>query len=302
MSCNNCNNCNNNKRLNPCGECQYILNTDCVIYNDDLLDFEPSSVQNGSSRTLTEILQQIPSESCCTRISKEVTGNYTVVVEDVQKILLLNGNTDTEADNTNVSYTIILPESESFIGKTLIIKDISELTSGTPGGRVVWSFDTSVQYKWTTDTSSTLFDTLISWDYSLHRTLYLTYVKIGINYQWIVINDAHPDTVKTIVSDDDMANGFVTGGSGSVKYCKQGNLVTLEGYLTEGESGTTAFTLPVSFRPSTTASFLCQYDDLDFIGLVNILSSGLVQISIPGESGNPLTGNLSLWGINFLID
>lgn len=297
-----CNNCTDNKKLNPCGDCQYELNTDCIIYNDTPLGFEDDTVRNGSSRILTDILKQIPDESCCTRLSKEVDGNYTVVIEDTQKILLLNGNTDTEADNTNVAYTIVLPEDAAFIGKTLIFKDISQLTSGDPGGRIVWSFDTSVQYKWNVSTSSTSFDTLISWDYSLHRTLYLTYVKIGINYQWIVINEAHPDTIKEIVSDSDMVNSFVTGGAGDVRYCKQGNLVTLEGYLTDGISGNTAFTLPTSFRPPVSANFLCQYDDLDFIALVNITSAGLVQVSIPGQSGNPITGNVSLWGINFLIN
>jgi len=50
------------------------------------------------------------------------------------------------------------------------------------------------------------------------------------------------------------------------------------------------------------ANFLCQYDDLDFIALVNITSAGVVQVSIPGQSGNPLTGNVSLWGINYLIN
>ena len=297
-----CNNCDDPKRLNQCGDCQYLLDTDCIIYNDTPLGFESSSIKEGSSRTLTDILQQIPDESCCTRLSKEVEGNYTVLEEDTQKILLLNGNTDTEVDNTNVPYTIILPETAAFIGKTLIFKDISTKTSGTPGGRIVWSFDVSIQYKWDTSTSSTLYDTLISWDYSLHRTLYLTYVKIGINYQWIVINEAHPDTLKTIITDEEMDNGFTTGGTGDVRYCKQGNLVTLEGYLTDGESGTNAFTIPTSFRPAVGANFLCQYDDLDFIALVNITSAGVVQVSIPGQSGIPLSGNVSLWGINYLIN
>lgn len=297
-----CTNCNDPKRLSQCGDCQYILDTDCVIYNDAPLGFEDSSVKEGSSRTLTDILQQIPDESCCTRLSKEVEGNYTVLEEDVQKILLLNGNTDTEADNTNVPYTIILPETAAFIGKTLIFKDISERTSGDPGGRVIWSFDVNVQYKWDTSTSSTLYDTLISWDYSLHRTLYLTYVKIGINYQWIVINEAHPDTVKTVITDDEMSNGFTTGGAGNVRYCKQGNLVTLEGYLTDGTAGTSVFTLPTSFRPAVAATFLCAYDTLDFICIVDISSAGLLTVSIPGESGNPVAGNISLWGINYLIN
>lgn len=297
-----CNNCNDPKRLNQCGECQYILNTDCVIYNDAPLGFEDDSVKDGSSRTLTDILQQIPDESCCTRLSKEVEGNYTVVEEDAQKLILLNGNTDTESDNTNNTYTIILPESEVFIGKTLVFKDISTKTSGTPGGRIVWNFDTLVQYRWDTSTSSVSYDTLISWDYSLHRTLYLTYVKIGINYQWIVINEAHPDVVKTTIADDEMTNGFTTGGAGDVKVCKQGNLITLEGYLTDGESGTSAFTLPVSHRPSVTATFMCAYDTVDFIGIVDIQSNGILTVSVPGESGNPLAGNLSLWGINFIIN
>lgn len=297
-----CNTCNDNKRLNSCGECQYELNADCVYYNGDRLGFEDSSIKNNSSRTLSDLLEQIPTESCCTRLSKEVIGNYTVVAEDTQKLLLLNGEDTSETEDTNVTYTIILPASSDFIGKTLIFKDISTKTQGDTGGRIVWNFDTAIQYRWDTETTSTAYDTLISWDYALHRTLYLTYVKIGINYQWIVINEAHKDTVKTIVPDEDMVNSFVTGGSGDVRYCKQGNLVTLEGYLTDGISGNTAFTLPTGYRPPVGANFLTQYDDLDFICLVNITSGGLVQISVPGESGNPLTGNVSLWGVNFLIN
>ena len=298
-----CNNCNDPKTLNQCGDCQYILNTDCVIYNDTPLGFEEESVKNGSSRTLTDILKLIPDESCCTRLSREVTGNYTVVEEDIQKVLLLNGDTDTEADNTNNTYTIILPEDEAFIGKTLIFKDISEKTSGTPGGRIIWNFDTSIQYRWDTSTSSTSFETLTSVDWNLHRVLYLTYLKIGINYQWVVINDHIKDVTKTEITDGEMSNSWETAsGSGAVKVCKHGNHITLEGVVTAGESGTTAFTLPVGHRPGQFASFLCQYDDTPYLAWVNITTGGAVQISVPGESGNFLPNNVSLWGINFFID
>lgn len=296
-----CNNCNDPKRLNQCGDCQYILDTDCIIYNGAPLGIEEDSVKEGSSRTLTDILLQIPDESCCTRLSKEVEGNYTIVEEDIQKLLLLNGDTDTESDNVNNTYTIILPEDEAFIGKTLIFKDISEKTSGDPGGRIVWNFDTAVQYRWDTATTSTSFDTLISWDYALHRTLYLTYVKIGINYQWIVINEAHKDVTKTEITDGEMDNDWVTDGAGAVKVCKQGNLITLEGYVSGGTSGSSAFTLPVSHRPSVTATFITSYDDTPYFTSILISSSGVVTISTPGVGGT-VSSAVSLWGINFLID
>lgn len=298
----NCKDCNSSPNLNPCQDCQYILNTDCVIYNGDRLDIEDDSVVDGSARTLTDILNLLEGDSCCTRLSKEVTGNYTVVEEDTQKLILLNGNTDTESDNVNNTYTIILPNSSEFAGKTLIFKDISTVTSGDPGGRVIWNFNTSVQYRWDTTTSTTSFETLINRSYSRHRTLVLTYVKIGISYQWIVVSDTIPDVVKTEITDVEMSNGWVTtGGSGAVKVCKLGKEIKIEGVLTGGTHGTTAFTLPVGSRPGQFALYLQQMDDNPYFAFVNITTGGAVQISMPGGT-SPTPNNISLWGINFFTD
>ena len=299
----NFHNCNSNLNLNSCEECNYVLNTDCIIYNGNPLDIEEESVKSGSSRTLSEILDLIPGDSCCTRVSKEITGNYTVIEEDVQKILLLNGDTDTEADNTNNTYTIILPADDTdFIGKTLIFKDISTKTSGDPGGRIIWNFNTSVQYRWDTSTSTTSFETLTNRLYSNHKTLVLTYVKIGINYQWIVISDTIPDVTKTEITDGEMSNGWeTTGGSGAVKVCKLGKEIKLEGVITGGTHGSTAFTLPAGSRPGQFALFFQQMDGTPYYALVNITTGGAVQISMPGGS-SPATDNISLWGINFFID
>lgn len=47
--------------LSNCEGCVYTVNTDCVIYNGDRLDFEPSSVVNGSVRNLTDLMELFPS-------------------------------------------------------------------------------------------------------------------------------------------------------------------------------------------------------------------------------------------------
>lgn len=46
--------------LSNCEGCVYTVNSDCVIYNGDRLDFEPSTVINGSVRTLTTLMELFP--------------------------------------------------------------------------------------------------------------------------------------------------------------------------------------------------------------------------------------------------
>lgn len=100
-----CSNCAKTKTVvNPCSTgCTSTVNTDCVIYDDEVLSFEDeSSVEDGDKRTLTDILQQI--NVCCGKESKILAFNddgetdngdeYTVLEEDTRKIILFTQTDD----------------------------------------------------------------------------------------------------------------------------------------------------------------------------------------------------------------
>ena len=285
MACPDC----KKKKLNPCGNCDYTVPTDCVEYTGDVLSFEDNNTKAGSNRTLTEILTDLSSYTQCNeRPSKTIQGDYSIQAEDACKIILLDGS----VTNVDVTYTIELPTSEDFIDKFLIFKDIS--SEGDPTGVVNWEFDTQIKYDWVNNTSTTSFKTLSN---SLHKVLYLTFVKVGVNYQWIVVSPNSPVIERTDVDDGDLSNNWVNNIQFS--YVRQGDIISLEGSVTGGNGGTNLFTLPLGYRPTKICSFITAVDGTPWLAIVNISTAGVINISVPGSSGIPITDNVFLDGISF---
>lgn len=179
MACNTCNNCNTQTSTG----CKYTVNTDCVIYNQGVLDFESTDTVANSTRTLTELLEQI--QNCCTRPSVIETEDFTITEDHIGKLILLKAEFDDVSGGT-MSLNIELPDDIAFAGVTLAFKDISG--TGT-GGRVVeWIFDEDVQYQWSPSTASSDEYTVLSELSNDNKVLYLTFVKVtSTSYAWLVV-------------------------------------------------------------------------------------------------------------------
>jgi len=175
--------------LNPCEGCSTTLSTDCVLYKGDRLSYESASITDGSSRTLTQLLEDLESLNCCTKDSKIVqfstdgTTSYTLVAEDTTKILLLTQYDEGIAGT--ITNTVILPNSLDFAGKEIIIKNIAQpADSGVT--TIVFNFSPAVQNQWVPTTATENdFDTLAS----AHQTVRLRFVKTTpTSYQWIIVD------------------------------------------------------------------------------------------------------------------
>lgn len=181
MSCNTCNSCTN---TTSSSSCKYTVNTDCVIYNQGVLDFESADTVANSTRTLTDLLEQI--DSCCNRPSVIETEDFTITEDGhIGKLILLKAEFDDVSGGT-MSLNIELPDDIAFAGKTLVFKDIS----GTgDGGRVVeWIFSDDVQYQWSPSTLSSDEYTVLSELSNDNKVLYLTFVKVtSTSYAWLVV-------------------------------------------------------------------------------------------------------------------
>lgn len=180
MACNNCNPCTS---TTSSSSCKYTVNTDCVIYNQGVLDFESTDTVANSTRTLTELLEQI--ENCCNRPSVIETTSFEITESHIGKLILLKATFDDVSGGT-MSLDITLPDDIAFAGVTLAFKDISG--TGT-GGRVVeWIFDEDVQYQWSPTTLSSDEYTVLSELSNENKVLYLTFVKVSsTSYQWLVV-------------------------------------------------------------------------------------------------------------------
>lgn len=239
----NCEDCKK-IQLNNCDDCDFTVNTDCVDYTDDRLSVEDSTVTNGSVRDLTSIIKLLDQQiGCINRASKEVTDDYTVIEEDGCKILLLNA--DPGSGSAEVEKTIILPDSEDFYNKVLILKDVSEYAA--PSGNVVWAFDTSIKYNWKDDESSDQFNELAD---TQHKTLWLAFLKHGVNYQWTVISNANlqePEEIRITT----FLNGWeeTAGDAYPVKIYKLGKWCKMVGFIKNGDNTAQAFIIPDGFRP-----------------------------------------------------
>lgn len=185
MAC-NCNQtpCAPTVQITNCDSCQYTVNSDCVIYKGDRLSYEALTVADGSTRTLTTLLENLEALNCCDRESTIVTGNYTIQSSDVNKIIILKGEMDDVVGGT-LTYTLTLPVDIAFANKTLIFKDISGVGSG--GRVIVWEFDSAIQYQWSPSTQTSVSYTTLQ-NASSHKVLRLTFVKTdSVNYSWLVI-------------------------------------------------------------------------------------------------------------------
>lgn len=176
-----CYQCAQTTQLSSCEGCQYTLNTDCVIFNQERLSFESQSTKNNSARTLTTILRNIE-DTNLNKESKIITENYTILAEDVDKLLLLKATFD-DVSGGQLAITLTLPVDIVFANKVLTFKNISGV--GVGGRTAGWAFDTAIQYQWSPSVlTSTSYDTL---DDS-NKCLRLTFVKVdSVNYQWLVI-------------------------------------------------------------------------------------------------------------------
>ena len=179
MACNNCNPCSNTATTN----CKYTINTDCVIYNRGVLPFESIDTVANSTRTLTDLLEQI--ENCCVRPSVIETSDVTITEDHIGKLILLKADFDDVSGGT-MSLDITLPDDIAFAGVTLAFKDISG--TGT-GGRVVeYIFSDDIQYQWSPSTLTSDEYTTLSQLSNTNKVLYLTFVKVSsTSYAWLVV-------------------------------------------------------------------------------------------------------------------
>lgn len=181
-----CNGCSNNCNCSSCVStgCKFTVNTDCVIYNGDVLNYEPIDTIANSSRTLTELLEDLEDVNCCTRPSLIETADFELGEEHVGVMILLKATFDDVSGGTMTLDIDFPSDLTPFINKTLIFKDISG--TGT-GGRVAsWVFSEDIQYEWSP--SSTLSDEYSVLADATHKVLKLTLVKTSsTNYNWLVV-------------------------------------------------------------------------------------------------------------------
>lgn len=180
MSCNTCNDCTNTTSV---AGCKYTINTDCVVYNQEVLDFESTDTVANSTRTLTDLLQQI--ENCCNRPSVIETEDFSITEDHIGKLILLKAEFDDVSGGT-MSLEIELPDDIAYAGVTLAFKDISG--TGTGGRIAEWAFDEDVQYAWSPATLSTDDYTTLAELSNENKVLYLTFVKVtSTSYQWLIV-------------------------------------------------------------------------------------------------------------------
>lgn len=189
-SCTNC--ATHTSVLTTCSGCSETINTDCVIYNGEVLPFESITTTSGSSRTLSDLLALLE-DGCCDRESKLIKFNsdgetddgtaYTLVAEDTSKILLITQSGSGETDP--IVNTITLPNTADFINKEIIIKNIS--TQYDPSGTSVSIvFNQAIQYEWNPAVASSTAYTDLE---SSHFVVKLRLVKTSeLSYQWIVVD------------------------------------------------------------------------------------------------------------------
>jgi len=225
-------------------DCDFTVNTDCVEYKGDKLSFE-TNVRNGSSRTLTSIIEGL-TDQLCHRDVRLITGDYEVQSEDMCKYLILNGTPPTTED---VTYTITLPDTEAFYNQTLIFKDISE--NGDPSGIVYWDFSENIVYdKGSLDTEN--FEELAS---GPHKVLHLTFLKKdGVNYSWVVTSPSVGTPEVVNYTNADLEGNWTVVDE--FKMFRLGKLRQLQGTVTGGDVPTTLLNLEVGDIPSSSGYFL----------------------------------------------
>lgn len=326
-----CSNCAKTKTVvNTCSDgCKSTINTDCVIYDDEVLSFEDeSSVEEGDKRTLTSILQQI--ESCCGKESKILAFNddgetdngdeYTVLETDTRKILLFTQTDDGTAGTR--TYTINLPQTTDFIEKELEFKDIS--VPSDPGVIIEFKFNIAIQYNWNTTQTTDEYSILMD---SKHKHLILRYVKVTpTSYQWIVASESSFDVDDLLTQIDDLETDL-TNLSGdiedllavnlvefedvdltfnwvthalNVQAQKVGNQVTLRGYVKDGDNAFKVLTLPAGYTPPRLIEFTSHTSTGDVASIVIATDGGLFVNVYSELSGATISDPVTLSNVNFL--
>jgi len=269
-------------------DCDFTVNTDCVEYKGDKLSFE-TNVRNGSSRTLTSIIEGL-TDQLCHRDVRLITGDYEVQSEDMCKYLILNGTPPTTED---VTYTITLPDTEAFYNQTLIFKDISE--NGDPSGIVYWDFSENIVYdKGSLDTEN--FEELAS---GPHKVLHLTFLKKdGVNYSWVVTSPSVGTPEVVNYTNADLEGNWTVVDE--FKMFRLGKLRQLQGTVTGGDVPTTLLNLEVGDIPSSSGYFLAAVDASPYRALLTIAAS--ISVSFPGGANLTSGENLSLFGVSWYVD
>lgn len=185
--CTNCNQtpCSQVQQVNSCDGCYETINADCIIYNDDRLNYESSSIVNNTSRTLSSILEalenlQFKRESKIIEFTTDGVSTYTLVPEDLNKILLL-----TQVDDGvvgTITNNIILPETEDFINAEIIFKNIATPLD-TDSTTIVFQFNKQINTAYAPAATTNAYASLDD-NFGVVR---LRFVKTTpTSYQWIV--------------------------------------------------------------------------------------------------------------------
>ena len=273
----NCTNKCTKINLNNC-DCETILSTDCI--------------EDSTGETLTTILQNIDKSIPCIRDAKLVQGNYEVQVEDACKILVLNG----DVDSSNITYTIELPNTDDFVNKTLIFKDVSE--TGDPTGEVEWEFSQPILYN-KGGVTTTKFHRL-AW--GPHKVLHLSLLKKdGVNYTWVVTSPSIGIPEVKVFTDADLLNNWVIAPGSYLKLYRLGNHRCLQGLVTGGSPPSSLLILDSIDRPAAPGGYFPVVSDVSpFRALLTITTS----ISVNFPSGPNLTGGeiLSLFNVSWYVD
>lgn len=118
----------------------------------------------------------------------------------------------------------------------------------------------------------------------------------------VVVADPPLETIN--VTNPNLLNSWATYTDSHVYVFKQTNRVSMQGLVNLGDSGSTCYILPVGYRPTNDLQFLGLYSGgTPWLALINVLASGLVQISVPGMTGYPIDigDYVSLDSISFIV-
>lgn len=282
----NCTSCKKTK-LTPCNDCDYVVSTDCVEYQGDKLSFESSSIKNGSSRSLTDILNSFDDRECITRLPKVIESDYEIIEEDFCKILLLSGDSD-----TNTTYTITLPDSDEYLNQTLVFKDVANYENLS--GVISWEFSETISFD--KGNSSNKFKKL-AW--APHKVLHLTFLKKdGVNSEWVVTSTSigHPEIVT--FADSDLEGDWEIVEE--LKLYRNGKHRQLQGMVTGGAVPSALLYLDAEDIPPTEGYFLAAVDASPYRALITI--SSFLSVSFPGGVALTSGENLSLFGISWYVE
>ncbi len=165
-----------------CSPCTYTLNTDCIFYTGDRLSFESASIVDGSSRSVSDIIEKIsatrqkfPSKILAFDTD---TPSYTLDETDLGKTLLLSGSDDGVIGT--VTFTLNIPSTVTFMDEEIVIKNIS--TPLNPGStNYEWTLNVAINTGYDPVATSTSFTTL-----STNGVLRLRFVQDQFGtYKWM---------------------------------------------------------------------------------------------------------------------